>query len=214
VSGDSRFDRVIQIRSENCKVQFLSEFIQSSLTLVAGSSWSADEDILKELLEQSKMELKMIIAPHIVAEEHINELLEKFQSFHPVLFSTAETADFSKSKIMIIDTIGQLSYIYRYANIAYVGGGFGSGIHNILEAATYGIPVIFGPNYQRFNEAIELIELGAAFPVENAEGCIEVYNSLAGNKDECLQAGKIAREYVDKNGGATGRIIAKTREFI
>lgn len=214
VSGDTRFDRVIQIRSEKYEVQFMPAFSQASLTLVAGSTWPADEDILKNLLEESKTELKLIIAPHMVGEEHISELLEKFRAFQPVLYSSAETADVSSSRVLIIDTIGQLAYIYRYASIAYVGGGFGAGIHNILEAATYGVPVIFGPNYQRFNEAVELIGLGAAFPVEDAEKCKEVFNAFAGNKEECRMAGKIAHEYVEKNAGATSRIIAKTREYI
>lgn len=214
VSGDSRFDRVIQLSSEQHDVPLISDFIQNKTALIAGSTWSSDEDILKELMEQTKTDFKLIIAPHVVNEEHSKELLEKFRLLNPVLYSTAKPDMFSNSRVLIIDTIGQLSFIYKYANIGYIGGGFGAGIHNILEAATYGIPVIFGPIYQKFNEAIELIELGAAFPVQNADECIEVFSSLSGNKTECLQAGNIAKEYVKKNGGATEKIIAKTHEYL
>jgi 3-deoxy-D-manno-octulosonic-acid transferase len=214
VSGDSRFDRVLQIRDEQRDIPLLPEFTQYSLTLVAGSTWSPDEDVLKEVMEQSKTDFRLVIAPHIVSEDHINELLQKFSSFNPILFSAARAKDFVKNRVLIINTIGKLSFIYRYANIAYIGGGFGSGIHNTLEAATYGLPVIFGPNYQKFNEAVELVELGAAFPVHNADECFEVFDSLTGNRTECLQAGNFAKEYVEKKGGATSKIIAKTREYI
>lgn len=214
VSGDTRFDRVIQISSEKHEVPLISEFIQNTPTLVAGSTWSADENILKELMEAATPDIKLIIAPHIVSEEHSMELMEKFSSFNPVLYSTATTEDFINSRVLVVDTIGLLSFIYRYAFIAYVGGGFGSGIHNILEAATYGLPVVFGPNFSKFNEAVELIELGAAFPIQDASDCIEVFTSLAGNNKKCLEAGEISREYVLRNGGATSKIVNKTSEYL
>ena len=214
VSGDTRFDRVIQLNSEEYDLPIIAEFIQNKKALVAGSTWTSDEDILKELMEESKMEFKLIIAPHIVSEEHIQQLLEKFSSFKPILFSTIGDKIFSSSRVLIIDTIGQLAFIYRYATLAYIGGGFGAGIHNILEAATYGLPVIFGPIYDKFNEAVELTELGAAFPIQNSKECIEYCESLINNKEQGIAAGKIAKEYVIKNGGATSKIIAKTREYI
>ncbi|HEY9114601.1 MAG TPA: glycosyltransferase N-terminal domain-containing protein [Bacteroidales bacterium] len=214
VSGDTRFDRVIQLSAEQREIPLVSEFIQNKITLVAGSTWPEDEKILKELLKESKLDFKLVIAPHMVDEEHLKQILDEFKQFNPVLFSSTESTNYSKSRVLVIDTIGQLGYIYKYATLAYVGGGFGAGIHNILEAATYGLPVIIGPIYSKFNEAIELIELGAAFPVQNIEECSEVFNSLTGNREECHEAGKIARDYVLKNAGATAKIIAKTREYL
>jgi len=214
VSGDTRFDRVIQLSSGQYEIPLVSEFAESSLLLVAGSTWPADEDILMELLGQTKKQFKLVVAPHIVSEEHIQQLLEKFKMYKPALFSEGGSNNFSGSRVLFIDTIGQLAFIYRYAAVAYIGGGFGVGIHNILEAATYGIPVIFGPTYQKFNEAIELIGLGAAFPIQNAEECAEVFNGLIENKEECMEAGKIAHEYVQKNGGASAIILSKTRDYL
>ena len=150
----------------------------------------------------------------MVSEEHIAQLLEKFKKYKPTLFSEALANKVPESRVLIVDTIGQLAFIYKYATVAYIGGGFGAGIHNILEAAAYGLPVIFGPNYMKFNEAVELIGLGAAFSVQNADECLEVFDSLLGNKEESAELGRVSKEYVKENGGATEKIIAKTREYI
>lgn len=214
ISGDTRFDRVIQLSSGHHDIPLVSEFVENSVAVVAGSTWPADEDILMELLAQTKKSFKLVVAPHVVSEEHIQQLLEKFKIYKPTLFSEGVSNNFSGSRVLIIDTIGQLAFIYKYATVAYVGGGFGAGIHNILEAATYGIPVIFGPIHQKFNEAIELIGLGAAFPIQNAEECVEVFNGLIENKEECREVGRIAQAYVQKNGGATAIILSKTREYL
>ena len=144
VSGDTRFDRVLQLSLEQHDIHLIPEFVQNSVALVAGSTWPADEDILEQLLAQTKKGFKLIIAPHVVSEEHIQQLLEKFKIYKPTLFSEGVSNNFLGSRVLIIDTIGQLAFIYRYATVAYIGGGFGAGIHNILEAATYGVPVIFG----------------------------------------------------------------------
>ena len=144
----------------------------------------------------------------------MEQLLQKFAGFRPVLYSAAQPDDLEKARVMIIDSVGMLAYLYRYAEIAYIGGGFGVGIHNTLEAATYGIPVVFGPNYERFQEAVELFTLGSGFPVENADGCSKIVEKLMAEPEFYARSAAAAGNYVSENAGAVQRVLEKTRPYL
>lgn len=214
VSGDTRFDRVLQLNEETVELPLIDKFSGSEPLLIAGSTWPADEDILKTLLIKSEQQFKIVIAPHVVSKEHIKQILDKFSKFQPILYSQGINSNFANSRVMIIDSIGVLSHLYRYGKIAYIGGGFGVGIHNVLEAATYGLPVIFGPNYQRFQEAVELTELGTAFPIQSSEECIKAFNRLMDNKQFYSKTTTVSQEFVKQNAGATLSILEKAKEYL
>ena len=141
--------------------------------VVAGSTWEADEQMLEHAYRELPGDTRWIIAPHELSEAHIQGLRKSFPG--SVLFTELDQLVPSGIRVVIVDTIGQLSYLYRYGTLAYIGGGFGKGIHNILEAATYGLPVIFGPNHQKFSEAMELVQLGGAFPVSSKDNCYQPF---------------------------------------
>mgnify|MGYP000768889349 FL=1 len=162
VVGDTRFDRVLQIREEAKDLPLVELFKNNTMTFVAGSSWQPDEDLFIEYFNQHP-EVKLIIAPHVIDENHLVEIIRKLKRPY-VRYTRADEKNVRKADCLIIDCFGLLSSIYRYGEIAYIGGGFGVGIHNTLEAAVYGIPVIFGPKYQKFQEAIRLLEAKAASP--------------------------------------------------
>ena len=214
ISGDTRFDRVVKLTQEKISFPVIERFKNNKPIFIAGSTWPVDEDLLLEVLNKSKEDFKIIIAPHIVNKEHINQLINKFSDYQPVCFSDEKNDQITQSRVMIIDSIGKLSEIYQYGTLAYIGGGFGVGIHNTLEAATYGIPVIFGPNYQRFREAVELKELGCAFPVQNANDCSKVVNLMLTDKTSYAACASSAREYVIQNAGATDKVIEKAGEYL
>ncbi len=214
VSGDTRFDRVIQLSNESISFPIVEQFKGDSFLLMAGSTWQPDEKIIRYLLDNSKADFKVVIAPHLIDKEHIADIQERFRNYDPVLYSEVADINLKKSRVLIIDSIGMLAQLYRYADIAYVGGGFGVGIHNLLEASTYGIPVLFGPNYKRFREAIELKDNGGGFPVENSEEGLVVFEKLIQDKNAYIKSADIARQYVHKNAGATQLVIHKTKEYI
>lgn len=214
VSGDTRFDRVLQLSSETIKLPVIDLFSEGEPLLIAGSTWPADEDILKTLLLQSKQLFKLVIAPHVVSEDHIKQIQKKFSEFQPVLYSHQTINNIKNSRVLIIDNIGILSHLYRYGKVAYIGGGFGVGIHNVLEAATYGLPVIFGPNYQRFQEAVELSRLGGGFPIHSSEEGIEAFNRLFGDKHFYSKTAAVSRNFVKRNAGATSSVLEKAKEFL
>lgn len=214
VSGDTRFDRVLQLNSETLDLPAIDVFSGDETLLIAGSTWPADEDILKTMLLESKQQFKIVIAPHIVSKDHIQQIQQKFSNFQPTLYSLEKTSDLIRSRVLIIDSIGILSHLYRYGKIAYIGGGFGVGIHNILEAATYGLPVIFGPNYQRFQEAVELTSLGAGFPIRSSEDCMKAFNRLVDDKHFYSETTTVSRDFVKKNAGATLSVLEKAKEYL
>lgn len=167
VVGDTRFDRVLQIREEAKHLPLVELFKNNTMTFVAGSSWQPDEDLFIEYFNQHP-EVKLVIAPHVIDENHLVEIIRKLKRPY-VRYTRADEKNVRKADCLIIDCFGLLSSIYRYGEIAYIGGGFGVGIHNTLEAAVYGIPVIFGPKYQKFQEAIQLLEAKGAFSVKDYE---------------------------------------------
>ena len=212
VTGDTRFDRVLDVRNQARELSPVEHFVceggkEKRLTLVAGSSWPQDEEILIPYFNEHP-EMKLIIAPHEIHREHlmyIESLLKRpsvrlSDVFHDQ--SLAEGKD-----CLIVDSFGLLSSIYRYGRIAYIGGGFGAGIHNTLEAAVYGIPVLFGPKYHKFKEAKDLIKVGGGFSVSDKQSFCEKMDELLTYHEVLEAAGESAGQFVNGNAGATDKIL-------
>ncbi|HHT99611.1 MAG: glycosyltransferase N-terminal domain-containing protein [Bacteroidota bacterium] len=208
VAGDTRFDRVAAIAAAANPIPVVENFATGAKVLVAGSTWPADEQIIASYINNSAKDVKLIIAPHMVDESHIQQLERRFAL--PVCRYTKVKGEIGADvRVLIIDTIGLLSAIYRYGSVAYLGGGFGKGIHNTLEAATYGMPVIFGPRHLKFKEAIDLKEKGAGFSINDS---VEFGNLMERlwddeNKDYLKKSGEAALEYVQSMCGATEEIL-------
>ncbi|MFR9635660.1 MAG: glycosyltransferase N-terminal domain-containing protein [Rikenellaceae bacterium] len=207
VAGDTRFDRVAAIAKSAKAIPEIETFKGGQKLLIAGSTWSADENILKNLTEGNR-DVKFLIAPHEVEESNIERLIAQFGDC-AVRFTKATTEQLKKAQVLILDTIGLLSSSYQYGEFAYIGGGFGVGIHNTLEAATFAIPIAFGPKYQKFKEATDMISLGACCSVSNAEELSAWFAPLLNNEELYTKKCRIAREYTANQCGATG-IIART----
>lgn len=207
ISGDTRFDRVIAIAQQFESIQIVEEFCGDDDVLVAGSTWPGDEAILRNVADHLN-ELKFIIAPHDPDKKRIDEIKLAFPG--SVLFSELSTAGFGtvNSRFLIIDNIGMLSSLYKYATISYVGGGLQKGIHNTLEAAVYGKPVLFGPKYEKFREAIDLVKCGGGFTVQNSLELRQRIEKLLNDKAIYEAAGQAAGNYVFANKGATEKILS------
>jgi 3-deoxy-D-manno-octulosonic-acid transferase len=233
VSGDTRFDRVKKIADNFSEIPFLKEFIGESKVIIAGSTWNADEEILAVYVQKNPV--KIIIAPHEIKRDHIRKLQQSFPdcllySELKKIFARGEVQTNSiwnsineqqerdlqiklaNAKTLVIDSFGLLSKIYYYATVTYIGGGFKSGIHNTLEAVVYGKPVLFGPKYNKFKEAKDLIAEGAAFCVTNADELKTRMDRLFNDPAELSNAGDAAKNYVEKNTGATQKVIQFIQE--
>ncbi|TAF73200.1 MAG: 3-deoxy-D-manno-octulosonic acid transferase [Flavobacterium sp.] len=208
VSGDTRFDRVSTILEKDNTLDFIAEFKNNKTTVVIGSSWPKDEEIIAQYInEYSNENVKFIIAPHNIKAEQIAKLKEQITK-PTVLFSEKENQSLSNQHVFIIDTIGILTKIYSYADIAYVGGGFGNpGVHNILEPATFGIPIVIGPNYSHFAEATALVKLEGCVSIENNKDLLETFDDLIYKPEIRFQKGAICRQFVQQNKGATAIIL-------
>jgi 3-deoxy-D-manno-octulosonic-acid transferase len=206
VAGDTRFDRVSEIAENFKPIEEIEKFCGSSQVLVAGSTWPDDEKVIKDAIA-TLPDLKIIIAPHEVHKEHIDQLRSIFPD--PVLHSQLLTQNSTptNSNTLIIDNIGMLSRLYHYATITFIGGGFNKGIHNTLEAAVYGKPVLFGPNYKKFKEAIGLIETGGGVCVNSSTELTSQLKRLLTNKDVLESNSKNSFEFVNQNKGATENIL-------
>jgi len=207
VSGDTRFDRVHQqLRQEN-QLDFIETFKQDSLCLVCGSTWPEDDEVLLNFINQSDDSIKIIIAPHNINASKIEDFRNKITK-KSVLFSEKEGKDLSQYSVFFIDTIGILTKIYNYADIAYIGGAMGkTGLHNILEAATFGIPIVIGKQFKNFPEAIELQKMKGLFSVKNESECNEILSKLVINNEFRKTTGTIAKDYVESNIGATEKTM-------
>ncbi|PKP04586.1 MAG: 3-deoxy-D-manno-octulosonic acid transferase [Bacteroidetes bacterium HGW-Bacteroidetes-6] len=205
LSGDTRFDRVVHIASEAKSFLEIEQFIQGRQVYMAGSSWEPDEKYICRLIELHP-EIKFIIVPHEIDDARIARL-QKMLPCNSSLYTECSQAGFSDNQVLIINTIGMLSSLYRYATIAHIGNGFGSGIHNTLEAAVYGIPVIFGPNYHKFQEAADLIESGGGFSFADESEYLSVCESLLGDFAVRQAAAQAASNYVASRSGATAMIV-------
>lgn len=232
VVGDTRLDRVIDIRNAAADLPLVEEFVGDKKTLVVGSSWGPDEEIYIPYFASRKKDNKLIIAPHVISETHLKEI-EKLLVDNGLTFvrytdveeslmdktserSCAEVKpevlDFKSADVLIVNCFGKLSSIYRYGNVAIVGGGFGVGIHNVPEAAVYGIPVLFGPNNKKFKEAQDLKECGGAFEYVDAQSFANIMDKFLNNPDSLLKAGKAAGDYINSNAGAADKVFREIFE--
>ena len=207
VSGDTRFDRVNAILERDNSLDFIEEFKNNQTTIIIGSSWPKDEALLSQYINEAPENVKFIIAPHNIKPEQISNLKSQITK-STILFSEKENTDLSDYNVFIIDTIGLLTKIYSYGTIAYVGGGFGNpGIHNILEPATFGIPIVIGPNYSNFAEAVQLVALGGCIVISNEEELRQNLNHLIKDRNFLNEKGQICRSFIQENKGATNSIM-------
>jgi 3-deoxy-D-manno-octulosonic-acid transferase len=206
VAGDTRFDRVTTIAAAFSSNSISEAFSAGYFCIVAGSTWPADEEWLIRYINNAPLPVRFILAPHEIDQTHIHWLTVMIRKAY-ILYSSSTPENVTDKQVLIVDNIGLLSSLYRYAKLAYVGGGFGNGIHNILEAAVYGIPVIFGPNYHKFIEARELIECGGAFSVSSGAQLGNMFNSLVSNTGNREQASRAAGNFIKNNTGATNHIV-------
>ena len=204
VSGDTRFDRVLDICAQ-AKVLPWAEKMKAPFVLVAGSTWPKDEDIILDHFNRHP-EMKLIIAPHEIHEEHIAGIVSKLKRPY-MRYSQLDESRVGEVDCLIVDAIGFLSSVYRYGNYAYIGGGFGVGIHNTLEAAVYGIPVSFGPNHSAFREALGLIDAGGALPISAASDWERIVQQMLQDPASLAAAGRAAGAYVHDNAGAGDKIF-------
>jgi 3-deoxy-D-manno-octulosonic-acid transferase len=206
IAGDTRFDRVSEIAENFKPIEEIEKFCGNSQVLVAGSTWPEDEKIIKEA-STNLPDLKIIIAPHEIHKEHIDRLRSIFPD--AVLHSQLRAQNTSpiNSNTLIIDNIGMLSRLYHYAAITYIGGGFNKGIHNTLEAAVHGKPVLFGPNYKKFKEAIGLIETSGGVCVNSSTELTSQLKRLLTNKNVLESSSKNSFDFVKQNKGATEKIL-------
>lgn len=205
VVGDTRLDRVIDIKDAAAPLPLVEQFVADSPCFIAGSSWGPDEEIYIPYLAQQK-DWKLIIAPHVISAVHlksINKLLED-NGLKAINYSDLEAgkSTITDERVMIVDCFGKLSSIYRYGKIALVGGGFGVGIHNVPEAAVYGIPVLFGPNNRKFKEAQDLKQCGGAFEYQDEQSFAAIMDTFINNPQTIDEAGKKAGKYINGNAGA------------
>jgi 3-deoxy-D-manno-octulosonic-acid transferase len=207
VAGDTRFDRVKAIMQQSKEIPIAEQFSRNSFVIVAGSTWDKDEELLFAFFKNSKTNVKLIMAPHEISKLHLARLKNQWNN-QLVFYSEIKPEEVLEAKILVIDNVGMLSSLYKYGVLAYIGGGFGKGIHNILEAATYGMPVIFGPNFKKFQEAVQLVERKAAFPVSNAEEFKSLLTRCLTDSVFLKQTSEIAANYVSAKTGATEFVLS------
>ena len=237
VVGDTRFDRVLQIKEAAQKLTNVEYFCQYNINddpapdvedvvtdwpgfkrpagvFVAGSSWQPDEDIIIRYFREKQLfgygKWKLIIAPHVIDEAHLKQIEQKLEGYKVVRYTKYDCYKFEQADVLIVDCYGLLSSIYRYADVTYVGGGFGVGIHNVLEAAVWGKPVIFGPNNKRFQEAQGLLSAKGGFEIASYEDFQTVMDRFMNEETSREESGKIAGQYVESLGGATKKILSAT----
>ena len=211
VCGDTRFDRVIDIAEQFTAIEIIEKFIQNDRVIVAGSTWTEDDEELDHFAN-THPEIKFIIAPHDIDEEKIEECLSLYKNsvlYSEIVNHESQVQNIELHKnVLIIDNVGMLSRLYKYASICYVGGAFGDdGVHNVLEAAVYSKPVVFGPEYEKYTEAIELIDADAAFSIENALEAESVFNQLLEEEETYNRMSANAGHYVRSKAGATEKIM-------
>ncbi|MDB5011310.1 MAG: 3-deoxy-D-manno-octulosonic acid transferase [Mucilaginibacter sp.] len=208
ISGDTRFDRVWANAQQPSPLPIIAEFRKDHKIFIAGSTWPPDEQLVASLVNDYP-EWKFIVAPHEISEEKINKLIDLLPANSVIRYSQLNTPNMPPTiyQTLVIDNIGMLSSLYQYGDIAYIGGGFGAGIHNTLEAAAFDLPVIFGPNYLKFKEAKDLIALNAGFSISNETALKQVAGKLINNEQFYTDASRQIRIYVEEHTGATATII-------
>ncbi len=208
IAGDTRFDRVSEIVERDNELDFMKRFKKDQFCFVAGSTWTEDEKIIIDYINNNIHPIKFVIAPHTIKEHHIQEIIQSINK-KVVRYTDLEHSSLEDCEVLIIDTIGLLTKIYSYADIAYVGGGFATGLHNTLEPAVFGIPVIIGPHYDGFAEAEELVQLGGVISIKNNIDFQELVDKYFDSEDYSSKIGRINTDYIKEKAGATKRIISE-----
>lgn len=215
--GDTRFDRVLQICSSPKQIKEIDVFSKNSFVVIAGSSWQKDEEYLIESyvrLRSNYPQLKLIVAPHEI-DKHNIERLKNLLSKHKVEFHLfSENLTEYNKPVLVINAIGFLSSVYQYGTVALIGGGFNDGIHNILEPTVYGLPVLFGPNYHKFNEAFQILDLKAGIVYNNSDELMNQLLVFINDQTALSEASRLAENYVRKNSGATNKIVEGLKEYL
>ena len=206
VAGDTRFDAVSKIAAEHKDIAEIEAFKSNKQLIVVGSSWKADMHVIETWMDSVNKDFCFVIAPHEIKEEEVCEIESKYNGM-TIRYSKIANKSLNDFKILIIDNVGLLSRIYRYADYVYIGGGFGVGIHNILESAVYGAPIFFGPTYKKFNEAVELVKIKSAFSVNDANDLLLVFNDLKSDPTKYNQACESNKKFVETRKGATKIIV-------
>ena len=208
ITGDTRFDRVLEVASKPKSIPLAEKFKGGKNIFIAGSTWEKDEEILVDVFPKLLARgYRIIIAPHEINRKKINQLVGSLQGFKVIKFTEANEETISSFEILIINNIGMLSSLYKSATMAYVGGGFGTGIHNILEAAVFGMPVFFGPEYHRFREANDLVNSGCAFSIKSSEELSLLLKVFLEDQEKLNTASIVTKKYVYDRKGATDKIL-------
>ena len=210
VVGDTRFDRVLQIKEAAKQLPICEAFRGSYKVFVAGSSWPPDEEIFIRFFNEHK-DWRLLIAPHVIAEEHLKLILSLIKDKKVVRYAQTTPEEAAEADVLIIDCFGLLSSMYNYGDVAYVGGGFGVGIHNTLEAAVWNMPVIFGPNNKKFQEAQGLLKSGGGFEIHNFEEFEGLMSSMMNDEAFLKSSGEKAGAFVASLSGATDKVLAKVK---
>ncbi|MDT0605743.1 3-deoxy-D-manno-octulosonic acid transferase [Croceitalea rosinachiae] len=207
ISGDTRFDRVFQILKNDNELVFMATFKGEHRCMIAGSTWPEDETIIVDYINQINENVKFVIAPHHIKSSHIEKLVDSINK-KTIRYSKMKEATLDDVEVLIIDSIGLLTKIYNYADIAYVGGGFSTGLHNTLEPAVFGIPVIIGPKYDGFKEAEDLVELNGIISISNKNEFRRQLDALWSDNTYSKNTGKINADYIQKKQGATKEVMS------
>lgn len=208
IAGDTRFDRVAAIAKTARGLPLIKQFKASRKMIVAGSTWPPDEVLLARYIGETEKNVCLVAAPHEIHPSNISRIQKLFH--HSVLYSEASTNDLLNAQVLIIDNIGLLSSIYQYGDIAYIGGAFKTGLHNVLEPACFSMPVLFGPNYSKFQEATHLVEIGAAIPVATYKELQSHFDNLLINENALAELSQKAGKFIEDNKGATEITIEKS----
>ncbi len=206
VAGDTRFDRVNATAKQATPVPGMEKFCAGNKVMICGSTWPLDDEVVRGLINSNRHGLKYVIAPHEINSQNLSKLRTSIK-LKSKLYSEWMTDDSQDCDVLLIDNVGMLSRLYQYGHYAYVGGGFGSGIHNILEAVVFGLPVFFGPKYERFREACDLVKSKGAFPVKNSAELIRCFDSLENDESFYKKVSETNKRYVEGRKGATEVIM-------
>ena len=214
VSGDTRFDRVLEIKDKDERLVEVEKFKEDKFLIVAGSTWAIDEGYLLEYINEYNGEAKFLIAPHNINKKDISRFKQKLNKQVLKYSSINDKTDFKKYQILILDTIGMLMKVYKYSNLTYIGGGFQKGIHNILEPATFGNPIIIGSKYNNFMEAVDLVNIKGAISVNSKKELFSTFDFLIKNKNILEKKGKICEDFVSKNKNAKKIILENITVYL
>ncbi len=213
IGGDTRLDRVSQILQRDNRLDFMDRFKNNQLCFVAGSTWPEDEEILLHYINSNKERLKFVIAPHEIKTAHIDKIVSALQK-RTILYSEINGKDLKEFDVLIVDTIGLLTKIYSYANIAFVGGAFATGLHNTMEPAVFGIPIIIGPKFDGFKEAEDLVKEGGIIPVSGQDSFDNLMDDLLSNPISIKNIGEINSNYINSNKGAADLIMRHISKIV